>query len=444
MKFAITLFIVLATAAPNQAVRFGFGPLGASQLEAAEADAWGKSLTLKRLVERVRQANPEIEAAQAEAEAAKAQASAAFSWEAPRLSYELMGAPDGDFSQPGVKRWELTQELPFLGRSWLKSRAARKAAASSEAMARLNIEDKVYEAKSAYWRLAADLRLQQVAEDLVARLGKLSNRSGERGNFGRLDRMGQVMDHMAGSMAAEMEGMLIHQRQEVLKGKAMLRRLAGEGNPRESARELPDPSGQPEDILGWSEASLAKLREAALTQNPMLEAARAEAARAQAALTLARTGWLPDLMLEAGWEENAMGMREGSLKAGISLPWIWWGMQAGDNSMASAEARAAAAMLRDAEARIEEEILVLQGEWATGRDELRLAYEKSAPRALKAVEAATSGYASGQVELREALDAVMNEWKVEERLAHTWWHAGDARAALERLTAQESAKGEKP
>ncbi len=424
MRFYITLFLLLIAAAP---------------LAAADANGWDKSLTLGELLERVRQANPEIEAAGSAAAAMEAKADAEFSWMAPKFSYELMAAPEGDFSLAG-KRYEVSQELPFFGRAWLKSRAASKGAKVGKAMARSKIEDKLYEAKSAYWRLAADARLLAVAEELTLKLNKLSGSSDGRADFGRLDRMGQAMGHMAGAMAADMEAMVLHQRQELKNAKALLKRLAADA----SKKELPLPQAEPSEILTLSDPSLAKIREVIREFNPMLAAAKAERERAEASRLYARTAWLPDMMLEAGWEEDPSGMRASSLKASLSLPWVWWGMSWNDNDMAEAEADSARALLRDAEARVDEESEVMLGEWTTGRDELRLAFEKAAPRARKAMEAAVGGYASGQVELSDALDAVMVLWKIEERLAHTWWHAGDARAGLERLMAQESAKGEKP
>jgi hypothetical protein len=51
------------------------------------------------------------------------------------------------------------------------------------------------------------------------------------------------------------------------------------------------------------------------------------------------------------------------------------------------------------------------------------------------LEAAESGYKSGEISAREAMDAVMGYWQANEDYAHRLWHVGSTLAAIDRLMA---------
>jgi cobalt-zinc-cadmium efflux system outer membrane protein len=375
-----------------------------------------------------------LQAAWRSAERSQAEARVAAAWQAPQLSYEWMQLrwPEPVLSEAGRRRLELSQVLPLFGQAGARGRAGDHAAKREEAMAQIERARLVYEAKSAYWSAQEAGRMLKTQVRTQAALAVLRQVSAQRGRFGRLDRMGQLMDAMLERELARDEAMGLHWQAEQRNALFRLERLmGGEGDPEKPLPPLAEaeleallaPTWTAEEL--WSRAQL---------QSPELRETLHHVAHASAERSAARREWLPQLMLEGGLEESA-GMNEASFKAGIDLPWLWFGGPAGRSQAAGLELRHAEAMAQDTRLMLREQSRMLASELYTAQAELRLSAEKVLPAAQRALEAAESGYRSGEIPAREAMDAVMGYWQANEDYAHRLWHVGSTLAAIDRLMA---------
>jgi cobalt-zinc-cadmium efflux system outer membrane protein len=378
--------------------------------------------------------NPGLQAAWRSADKAKAEARAAAAWEDPELSYEWMQLrwPDPILSDAGRRRLELTQVLPLFGQAGARGNAGQHAAMRAAAEAQIERARLAFEAKSAFWSAQQATRMIKTQVRTQAALASMRQVSAQRGRFGRLDRMGQLMDAMLERELARDEAMALHWQAEQRAALFRLERLmGGEGDPENPLLPLVEPELAALLAPSWT---AEELWDKAQRQSPELQEAWHHVSHAQAERSAVRRDWLPQLMLEGGLEES-MGMNEASFKAGINLPWLWFWGQSGRDEAAGLELGHAQAMVQDTRLMLREQCRMLASDLYTSQAELKLSAEKVLPAAQRALEAAESGYHSGEISAREAMDAVMGYWQANEDYAHRLWHVGSTLAAIDRLMA---------
>jgi cobalt-zinc-cadmium efflux system outer membrane protein len=400
--------------------------------------AAASTLSLDKVLALVEKNNPEISQAQADLRMAEGEATSAYAWPAPNLSVEWMevAAPELNLGAYGRQRFELSQSMPFFGRTLLAGRVATHAVDRQRAMARGVLEDKLMEARQAYWNLAAANTAYQAAERTMEAFHGMAGVSSSRARFGRLDRMGQMMDSMIGAQAAQMEGMLPHWRQERLKAESRLKRLMGW----EQERSLPESADETGSLLETRVPTLGQLWQAVEGANPGLEEAKHHLNHAVALKTLALSGWLPDIMLEAGWEDDRLGGNaDATFKAGLSLPWLWFWKQSGAVSSAQAELEHSKTALESERLKLREDAQVQLGELTSGLEELRILCNKELPKAEQAMKQGLSGFKAGSIDANQTMQAVMGYWESSERLSQSISRVGESLAELNRLTSASSA-----
>ncbi len=378
--------------------------------------------------------NPSLQAARAAADEMRAQARAEGAWEDPQLSFEWMELrwPDPVLSEAGRRRLELVQTLPLFGQAGARGRTAAHAADRARAQAIIEGARLVYEAKLAYWQAqeaAQMLRAQARAQEALAALRKVS---AQRGRFGRLDRMGQLMDAMLERELAGDEAMGLEWQAQSRNARYELERLmAKDGEPALVSAELAEPDTAGLLAPAWS---VDELWQKAQRQDPELQEAIHHVRHAGAALDEARLEWLPQLMLEGGLEES-QGMDEATLKAGINVPWLWFSKPWGRNRAAQDELLQARAMAQDSRLMLQAQCRQLASELELSQAELRLSLERILPAAERGLQAAVSGYSSGDLNPRESMDAVMGYLKAQEDYAQRLKSVGSTLAAIDRLMA---------
>jgi outer membrane protein TolC len=291
--------------------------------------------------------NPSLQAAWRSADKAKAEARAEAAWEAPQLSYEWMQLrwPDPVLSEAGRRRLELTQVFPLFGQAGARGWAGQHQAEREMAMAQIERARLAFEAKSAYWSAQQATRMMSTQVRTQAALAALRQVSAQRGRFGRLDRMGQLMDAMLERELARDEAMGLHWQAEQRVALFRLERLmGGEGDPEKPLPPLAEPELNALLAPTWTAEEIWSKSQ---RQNPELQEAQHHVLHATAERSAVRRDWLPQLMLEGGLEESA-GMNEASFKAGIDLPWLWYWGQSGRSQAAGLELQHAQAMVQDA------------------------------------------------------------------------------------------------
>lgn len=393
--------------------------------------ASAQALSLSEVLGQARAQAPGAQAALADADAALHGSWAGFAWPDPQFAFEWMNFKGGDprLSDAKATRMELSQALPFPGRTFLMGLAGRRAAQARAAEAAAMQAEAVMRAESAWWRVQeARLGLRGLEQGLksMEALGKVSQR---RGRFGRLDRMGQVMDAMLARDQARLAAM----------------RRSLEQDAREAELDLAASLGKPEaaglslaaadlDALA-DEARDTALKRRARQSSPALRAAEAKAAAAGLELASAASAWLPDLMLMGAVEAptNMPQMREASFRIAFSLPFVWaWG-QTGKTLAARDERRAALAGLEQARAEAQAKAEAAASRLKSSQAALQGLRDGALAPAQKAMELAVAGYGSGDVGASEAMAAVMGYVDTYRELAMQAGRTGMARAELRRL-----------
>jgi cobalt-zinc-cadmium efflux system outer membrane protein len=377
--------------------------------------------------------NPGLQAARRAYDEAAAEGRASAAWTEPQLSYEWMDLPWSDPSagDGGRHRLELMQTLPLFGQAGARGEAGAHAAQRALAQARIEEARLVFEAKEAYWSAQQAAWMLKAQAHTQAVLASLCQVSAQRGRFGRLDRMGQLMDAMLERELAADEAMGLQRAAEQRGALFRLERLMdGEGGP-----EKPLPPLASADVEGllaphWD---ADELWERAQSQNPELQEAQHHVMHAAAERRAVQRDWLPQLTLEGGLEEGD-GPNNATLKAGIDLPWLWSG-QPGRSAAAAFELQQAQALVQDTQALLREQCRSLASDLYAAQAELRISVERVLPAAQRALDAAGSGYRSGDISAREAMDAVTGFRQANEDHAQRLWQVGSTLAAIDRLMA---------
>ncbi len=395
MAGTAAVFVWLALA-PGPAAAAGENPAAVVQSPA------GPLLTLLRVEERVRGNNPDIRAALAKARAARAAAVSSAAWPGPGL-----GIAYSDFPRPGLspvdaerKSLDISQELPFPGKTFLAMRTAGADADKAEARARETIQENVYMARQAYWNLVVAVESSQYLERARESLAGMAALSGKRNRFGRGGRMEQLMDPMVRMELAALKVRILDLEQERRSAALELNVLMG-ADPGEELG-APEPAAPPETRELVDTAWL----KTGLDDSPSVAVARRDLKLMRARRDQALAGWLPDFMLQYSAVDMKDGGRAGMAMVKVSLPMVWFWRPAAAGVAAAGEARASEAMLEQARLEVRRLALEELSHLAILRNQLAIFDEEILPQAAKALELAISGFQSGSIGPADALTSV--------------------------------------
>lgn len=386
----------------------------------------GPSMTLEWVEERVREDNPEVKAALAAARAARGMVLAAAAWPAPGLGLTYEGFPRPGFS-PGDadrKSLDVTQEIPFPGKTYLARRSASADARRAEEEARRVVAEQVYLARQAYWDLVVAWESGAFLERAGAVLEKVVELSWRRNRFGQVGRMEQLMDPMARMERASLKVMVLDLAQERRAAGAALNALMG-ADPAAEPGEPAMPDTRDFEDAAWLET--------ALDDSPAVAVALQDLKRMRARRDEARAGWLPDFMLQYSAGETKDGTRMGMAMAKVTVPLAWFWRPAGENRAAAAGVRASEEMLR--QARLEVRRMASEDiSWlAVVREQLVIFEGEILPQAERALELAVSGYESGSIGPADVLTAVRSYVSMNIERVMLTAQAGRSAAVLARL-----------
>jgi outer membrane protein TolC len=384
--------------------------------------------------------SPLAQAALAESDAALHQSWAGFAWPDPQLAFEWMGMdwPDPSLGQAGATRIELSQSLPFPGRTLLMGLAQRRAAEAKAAEAAAMRAEAVMKAEAAWWR-AQEARLALQGQDAALKaLDRVAAVSARRARFGRLDRMGQVMDAMLRRDRARLNAMRQSLEQDRTEAQQALAAALGQ----DAGQGLNLADADLDALV--DEARDAALLERARTRGPALRAAQARSAAAGLELASAASAWLPDLMLMGAVETPAAmpGMREASFRVGFNLPFVWAWAQGGRTLAARDERKAARLGLDQAVADAVADAENAAGRVRSGRAALKALRQEALAPAQRALDLALEAYDSGDVGAAEVMGAVMGYAETYQELAMQAGRTGMARAELRRLAGPQEGSHE--
>ena len=354
------------------------------------------SISLVETLDAARRGNPEIRAAFKRWEAARKRAASDATPEQPRLDIERMFAPAGRTPLNGApeKALSITQELPFPSTLYLRGSRAAKAAGLAEQGYLAKVREVRQKTRSAYALLYLSIKSRALVEEnieLMRRFAKTAEAKVAAGTSAESD-----------ALKAQVEltrmlnlGLAVDQEREV--ASVTLNALMG--------RSVGEPLGAPRDLQpGALEGAFEKLEAAAFARRPELRQAVLAAELSGTSLALARSEFLPDIMLSYRTRKDPMRGRTSDAMLGLSLP-LWFWKPAAMVAEASAEKDAAEAELEAARLSTAAD---LRTAFVRARTAQRLveSYRTSLlPQAESALKVAESGYRAGSLSFLDLLDS---------------------------------------
>ena len=354
------------------------------------------SLSLAQALDAARRDNPDIRAALKRWDAARKRIAAEATPDKPRLDIERMYAPSGKTPLNGAdeKAVSITQEFPFPTTLYLRASRASKAAAVAEQVYRAKVREVMAKTRTSYAMLYLSHKSRKLLDEnteLMRRFAKVAESKFAGGTASESD-----------ALKAQVEltkmlnmGVVVDQDREL--AGAMLNALMG--------RSAGESLGTPRDVEpGHLEKSLKELEAVAFTRRPELRQAVLALELSRTSLSLARSEFLPDIMVSYRRRNDPMRGRTSDAVLGLSLPlWFW---------KPAAMAAEAAAQNEAAEAELEAARLMTAADIKTAfvraqtAQRLAESYKTSLlPQAESALAVAESGYQSGRSGFLDLLDA---------------------------------------
>jgi outer membrane protein TolC len=386
------------------------------------------TITLPQVLELAERDNAEVLAARKRWEATRQEAAQAATLDKPRLDLERMYAPAGQNVISGAqeKNVAVTQEVPFPTTLYLRRNRASKDALIAEQGYRAKLREVRAKAASAFADLFFAYKGAEIFNEnveVMRRFSKVAESRYASGHSSQLDALkAQVELTKMLNMTLEVE----RQRQT---SEAMLDSLLN----RDAQTPLPAPADpQP----GALTAKLADLEATAIAHRPELRQAFLGAERARTSLSLARSEFLPDFMLQYRWRQDSMRGNSNDAVVGLSLP-LWFWKPAAMAAQARAEKEAADADLQAAKVGTSSELkAAFVGAQTAGR--LAEVYRTSLlPQAREALNVAEAGYQANTIGFLDLLDAQRS--LLDSRLEYYRYMSEYQRqlAELERVVGQE-------
>ena len=373
------LFLVSAPLAAAETVAVSSGPL-----------------TLIQALDAARRDNPEIRVALKRWQAARKRTASEATPDKPRLDIERMFAPSGKTPLNGAeeKAVSLTQEFPFPTTLYLRGSRASKSAEVSEQVYRAKVREVLAKTRTAYAMLYLSFKSRKLLDENIELMRRFAKVAESKYAGGKASESDALKAQVELTKMLNM-GVVVDEEREL--AAAMLDALMG--------RAAGEPLGAPADL---EPDRLVKTREqleaVAFARRPELRQAVLAAELSSTSLTLAKSEFLPDIMLTYRRRNDPMRGRTSDAVLGLSLP-LWFWKPAAMIAEASAEKEMA-------EAELEASRLMTAADLRTAfvraqtAQRLAESYKTSLlPQAESALMVAESGYQAGRTSFLDLLDA---------------------------------------
>jgi cobalt-zinc-cadmium efflux system outer membrane protein len=395
--------LVLALLLPLQAAAEASAPSPADAIFAGLKDP-----TLRTLVREVLDRNPDLAAARARARAASERPEQAGALPDPMAGLTgYLQSPETRVG-PQLLLISLSQKLPWFGKLGFKEKAALLSAAGLGEQVEAKRLSLVTETRSLYYELgflAAWERTVRADRETLVRYEKLA-RTRYAAGFGLEQAVIRIQAEVTRDDSRLLE---IESRQATLLARLNALRDAAPGTPVPEAR-LPDESELSPDFV--------ELRRRALATRPEMGQADAAIAEADALAGVARKEYGPDMTL--GLTYGVVGKRDDmpgilvpppdngkdivGLNLALSLP-VWSKRLSAGVREASEQQLAAEASKRAVIAEIDRTLAELKDRLPLTWQQLRLLNDVLIVQAEQSLRSAEAGYAAGQLNALDLLDA---------------------------------------
>ena len=354
------------------------------------------TLTLDQALDLTERANPEILATHRKWDAAHQRVRQAATPDKPRLDIERMYAPSAGNVVSGAdeKSLSVTQEFPFPSTLYHRRGVAVSEAAMAEQSYRAKVREVLARARSTYAMLYLSQKsLEILGENIevMRRFSKVAESKYVAGHAGQSDALKAQVEL---TKMLNMNVVLISDKESA---QAMLNAIMGR-EARAPVGEALEPESPP------LTETLDALESSALADRPELREARFGAERARKSLSLARSEFLPEFMLQYRRRTDSMRGTTHDGIVGLSLP-LWFWKPAAMVAEAKADKEMSEAEL---DAMRLETLAELRSTFVRAQTSRRLAetYRTSVlPQAEEALNVADSGYQADKASFLDLLDA---------------------------------------
>lgn len=370
--------------------------------------------------------NPEIRVAGELAVAEKYRSGAVSGLADPTFTYGYFGESIQTRNGPQEQLFKLSQKLPLGGQLSLKGEMAEKRADSVRALSLAVTWRVLTELRLAYydlWWVEQALSITSEEEEVLRNLEEIAQSKYATGKSSLQD----LLKAQLARSRLEERRLLYKQRRLTLA--ALINRLLD--RPVDSRIE-------PEIVIaaGPLDLSLEDLLEAAGESNPHLRAREHMTERARSGLTLARRGYIPDLILGAQYFQIGSGETSSPddgkdawlVTAGINLP-IWFWNRKAEVHEAGARILSAEEDYRRERAVIEFEVKDRYFRFMTTLEQVLLYKNNLLPQSRQAFEAARVDYETGRADFLNLLESERRLLEI--RLGHLEVIAGTRKLLAE-------------
>lgn len=393
-------------------------------------------MTLNAIIGEALQKNPRLLAAQERLRAARSRVSLTRGLPDPELDYEYdritsSAASMGSGKSKAMRSIEISQEIPFPTKLFLRKRIAEREAAALNDELEETRRVLVKEVKVAYYNLFLQRKKADLTKDSLMVMRQLTIAlSADLG-----DNKASQQDVLRAQVeAARMQNDLLLYEQEARISLDLLASLLGRdsldiGDITMTISQVPAPTE--EEIVRLSKANRPELR----SYSSLLEKARLER-------SLSRQELLPDVTLKYRREEKDGSFRRGEWagSVGVNVPVWFWGKQMSEVREARANFEAA-----QADYRAEENSVVYEAKSALARYDAARAMAKVyetgiLPQAAGTATASRRAYESGTGTLADLLEALKMQRQLQSEYAQALAEALTALADLEQVVGTDLEK----
>lgn len=359
-------------------------------------EAVAKAGSLEKYLAQVQEANPTLQAAKAAAEKARAQVRPASSWDDPFFAAGVDEKPfDGGMG--GVKRYQISQTIPFPGKN-----SARAAIATHEAESvTSDIETTARQirvlATQIYFKTFLNQKAIDLNQELLRILKTVADSSKARYQSGTSGHHEWLLSQVELNILAVEKLRLLREQKSLQAVFNEMRNQPVQTEILDLSFEYTEPSGSVSQSPDWS--TQPELRSLDLVVQQAAEEER-----------LSRISYFPDLVLQGMMMEPDPEMmdekKNWGVMLGVTIPLFFWRKQSDLAQAASAQKRLVEFERQSLMNRISAEWLEAQEQFKTSKDVVQLYQTSVLPSTRLAVQNAKSSYSSRKLALDQYLDAL--------------------------------------
>jgi outer membrane protein TolC len=353
-------------------------------------------LTLPAYLNEILQGNPSLSSMQDRLSAAKAAVSYSGTLDDPVLSVGVEDVPTSGEDMRSMRRYELSQVIPFPGKRGKREEIAEKEAAVAEANVQTTERELRVLATQAYYRVLYNQNAQKLNQDLRSIIQTQLSSSQSQYKLGEgTHHDWLVLKVVKGTLEVESSRL----KREALSVQALFNELRG----RDPGMALPA-------LVLQEGAGPSDDAESLLPSQPELKGLKALEEAAGLQTTLSKLSYLPDFMVEGMYMEPRAEMAEEKptwgFMVGLTLPLYFPVKQSRQIEASEALQRASR---KDQEAlanRLRSEVIDAREQLRSAQDIVKLYQTVVLPDTQLAMQSAKSGYASRRLAIAEYLDAM--------------------------------------